>query len=155
MVQTYIINEKESQLRQEFYDLLKPNTIMLNSNPLNSGFSLLSTGIYARPNNQYYILKKLSEIRKDKIESYIRMKSYILNKQNLIEALKKKVEILIIQSDDFTEKGDIMMESDKGISEKLTIQEFIEILKESEIKNKYKIVILSFINSSKLFESIN
>ena len=148
------LNEKESQLRQEFYDLLKPNTIMLNSNPLNSGFSLLSTGIYARPNNQYYILKKLSEIRKDKIESYIRMKSYILNKQNLIEALKKKAEILIIQSDDFTEKGDIMMESDKGISEKLTIQEFIEILKESEIKNKYKIVILSFINSSKLFESI-
>ena len=148
------LNEKESQLRQEFYDLLKPNTIMLNSNPLNSGFSLLSTGIYARPNNQYYILKKLSEIRKDKMKSYIRMKSYILNKQNLIEALKKKVEILIIQSDDFTEKGDIMMESDRGISEKLTIQEFIEILKESENKNKYNIVILSFINSSKLFESI-
>ena len=148
------LNEKESQLRQEFYDLLKPNTIMLNSNPLNSGFSLLSTGIYARPNNQYYILKKLSEIRKDKMKSYIRMKSYILNKQNLLEALKKKAEILIIQSDDFTEKGDIMMESDRGISEKLTIQEFIEILKESENKNKYKIVILSFINSSKLFESI-
>ena len=148
------LNEKESLLRQEFYDLLKPNTIMLNSNPLNSGFSLLSTGIYARPNNQYYILKKLSEIRKDKMKSYIRMKSYILNKQNLLEALKKKAEILIIQSDDFTEKGDIMMESDRGISEKLTIQEFIEILKESENKNKYKIVILSFINSSKLFESI-
>ena len=63
------LNEKESQLRQEFYDLLEPNTIMLNSNPLNSGFSLLSTGIYARPNNHYYILKKLSEIKKDKIES--------------------------------------------------------------------------------------
>ena len=147
------LNEKESQLRQEFYDLLEPNTIMLNSNPLNSGFSLLSTGIYARPNNHYYILKKLSEIKKDKIESYIRIKSYILNKQNLIEALKKNAEILIIQSDDFTEKGDIMMESDMGISEKLTIQEFIKIVK-SEKKIKFKIVILSFINSSKLFESI-
>ena len=148
------LNEKESQVRQEFYDLLEPNTIMLNSNPLNNGFSILSTGIYAQPNNQYYILKKLNETKKEKIKSYIRMKSYILNKQNLTEALKKKGEILIIQSDDFTEKGDIIMESDKGISEKLSKQDFIEILNSSQKAFGYKIVLLCFINSSELFAAI-
>ena len=142
--------EEELYLRQEFFNMLKPNIVMLNSNPLNNGYSILSNGIYAYPNNQYYILEKLREIEKNDMNSHIRLKTYILNKQNLIDALKKQPEVLIIQSDDFNENGDIMMESDEGISEKLTIEEFIEIIEDSN----FKIVLLSFINSSKLFNSI-
>ena len=149
---------EELHLRQEFYDLLQPNTIMLNSNPLKNGYCLLSSGIYAYPNNQYYILDKLNELEKeDKIKSYIRMKSYILNRQNLKEVLKKKGEILIIQSDDFSENGDIILESDEGISERLTKKEFIDITFKKDSKKifRYKIVILAFINSSKMFDFIN
>ena len=151
------LHNEELNLRQKFYDLLEPNTIMLNSNPLKNGYNILSSGIYAYQNNQYYILDKLNELGKeDKIKSYIRMKSYILNKKNLNEALKKKGEILIIQSDDYTENGDIMLESEKGISEKLTKNEFMDIIDKQDSKKifKFKIVILSFINCSKMFEYI-
>ena len=151
-------NEKlyyeEFHLKQKFSNLLKPNIIMLNSNPLNNGYSIFSSGIYAYPNNQYYILEELRKIKKGKIKSHIRLKTYVLNKQNLIEALQKKPEVLIIQSDDFTENGDIMMESDEGISEKLAVKEFKEIIGQYKNELKFKIVLLCFINSSKLFESI-
>ena len=148
------LSYEEFHLRQKFNNLLKPNIIMLNSNPLDNGYSIYSSGIYAYPNNQYYILERLREIKKEKIKSHIRLKTYVLNKNNLIEALQKNPEVLIIQSDDFTENGDIIMESDEGTSKKLTIKEFNEIIGQFENKLKFKAVFLCFINSSKLFESI-
>ena len=88
-----------------------------------------------------------------KIQSDIKIKSYILNEENLKDSLKKSGEILIIQSDDFTEDGDIVLESEEGISRKLNSSEFLEIFNSEEKKIiKYKIVILCFFNSSKFVD---
>ena len=141
--------DEESILRQDLYDLIEPNIIMLNANPLNNGFSLLSSGIYAKLNNQYNILDTLNEMGKhNQIKSNIRMKSYILNKENLKEALKKDGEILIIQSDDYTEEGDIILESDDGISEKLSKKEFKSLFSNDNIIH-FQIILLCFFNSKK------
>ena len=79
--------DEESRLRQKLFDLIEPNIIMLNANPLNNGFCLLSSGINANYNNQYYIMDALNEKgRRNQIESNIRMMPYILNKKNLKEA---------------------------------------------------------------------
>ena len=134
-------------LRNELYNLMQPDIIMLNSNPIKDKYSLLSSGIDAYLNNQYYILKKLKELNNDEIESYIRIKSYLLNLENLLKALNQKGEILILQSDDFTENGDIILESENGISQLLTVEDFIKI---SPFKIKYKAIILCFNNSEKL-----
>ena len=127
---------------------------MLNSNPLNNGFSVISNGINAFLNNQYYILEELMQQENmKKIQSDIKIKSYILNEENLKDSLKKSGEILIIQSDDFTEDGDIVLESEEGISRKLNSSEFLEIFNSEEKKIiKYKIVILCFFNSSKFVD---
>ena len=69
-----------------------------------------------------------------KIQSDIKIKSYILNEENLKDSLKKSGEILIIQSDDFTEDGDIVLESEEGISRKLNSSEFLEIFNSEEKK---------------------
>ena len=144
---------EEYHLREEFYELINPNTIMLNANPLNNGFDILSSGIHALPNNQYYILEKLKE--KEKImNGYLRIKSYILNEDNLKNVLKKKGEILIIQSDDFSINGDIIMESDEGISKKLDINKFIKIIENNSNKINFRIVILGFIYSDKFVDYI-
>ena len=145
---------EELNLRQKFSKKLKPNIIMLNSNPLNSGYSLYSSGIYTDPNNQYYILERLRKFKNNEVKRHIRIKTYILNKQNLEEALKEEPEILIIQSDDFTENGDIMMETDEGMSEKLSIDEFKNMLNKFTKKLKFRIVLLSFMNCSKLIKVI-
>ena len=92
-------------LRNQIYDLLKPDIVMLNSNPLIKK----SENVYF-PNNQYYILSELKNI-----ESNIRIKSNILNKENLKKALNGQGEILIIQSDPY-EEGYITLESKKGES---------------------------------------
>ena len=144
---------EEYYLRQEFYDLINPNTIMLNANPLNNGFSILTNGIHALPNNQYYILEKLKE-KGNKMNGNIRIKSYILNEDNLKNVLKKKGEILIIQSDDFTINGDIIMESDEGISKKLDKNKFIKLIENNSNKINFRFVILGFIYSSKLYDYI-
>ena len=169
-----LIKDKESNLykeanilRTELYNLKQPDIVILNSNPIKDNFSLLSTGIYANLNNQYYILKQLKEINdenkdndndKDKqkpketeTESYMRIKSLILNRDNLYDSLNNKGEILIIQSDDFNDNGDIILESDDGKSEVLPKDELFELIKE---KIEYKVLILCFNNSSKLLESI-
>ena len=157
-----IIDDKESNLykeanllRTELYNLKQPDIIMLNANPLKDNYSLLSNGIYANLNNQFYILKQLKESKeKDKnkeIESYIRIKSKILNSDNLSKSLKNSGEILIIQSDDFNDNGDIILETEEGKSELLPKHELFDYIRE---KIEYKVLILCFNNSSKLEESL-
>ena len=144
----------ESYLVNEAYDLLmelkinlEPDIIMLNSNPLMNYCSSLHSGIFAYMNNQYYILTKLYE----KIKSNIKIKSIVLNKENLVKSFDNEGKILIIQSDDFTENGELILESDIGESQLLPIEELSKMI---PIKIKYKIVILCFINSSKLRKNI-
>ena len=132
------------ELRKELYNLLEPDIVMLNSNPLKN---LNNYDYY--PNNQYYILNEL----KQNIKSYIRIKSDILNKENLKLALNEKGKILIIQSDDFSKDGDLILENERGESNILLKKDFIQMIKEKEIK--YKIMILCFPKSSKLIEELN
>ena len=75
-------------IRNSIIDLLEPDIIMLNSNPLKTISN--KDNIL---NNQYYILTEL----KKSINSHIRLKSLILNEDNLNYALNRKGEILIIQ----------------------------------------------------------
>ena len=120
-------------------DLLEPDIIMLNSNPLKT----ISNKVFTL-NNQYYILRKL---KKD-INEHIRIKSYVLNNENLLKAINNKGKILIIQSDDFTENGDIVCESKKGKSEIIDLNTIENIIKIKEIN--YKVIILCFPNSYKI-----
>ena len=140
----------ESYLVNEAYDLLidlkqnlEPDIIMLNSNPIRNYCSALHSGIFAYMNNQYYILEKLYE----KIKSNIKIKSIVLNKENLVKSFDNEGKILIIQSDDFNENGELILESEVGESQLLPREELKEMI---PIKIKYKVVILCFINSSKL-----
>ena len=126
-------------LRNQIYDLLKPDIVMLNSNPLIKK----SENVYF-PNNQYYILSELKNI-----ESNIRIKSNILNKENLKKALNGQGEILIIQSDPY-EEGYITLESEKGESIMFSNDELIQMIP-NKLKN-YKVIILCFPRSSKLKE---
>jgi hypothetical protein len=119
-------------LRKELYNLLEPDIVMLNSNPLKN-----KSNLFYPPNNQYFILNEL----KQSIKSYIRIKSNILNRENLNNALSEKGKILIIQSDDFTENGDIVCENENGESDILLANDFIKILKSSK-EIKYQILIL-------------
>ena len=132
------------ELKKELYNLLEPDIVMLNSNPLKNK----SHYIYY-PNNQYYILNEL----KKNIKSYIRIKSCILNKENLNSALNEKGKILIIQSDDFTENGDFILENPKGKSNILRKKDFIQMIQNKKIK--YQVIILCFPKSSKLKEDLN
>ena len=131
-------------LRNEIFYLLSPDIVMLNSNPLinisNYSYSL---------NNQYFILNELNS----KINRHIRIDTKILNNENLKEALNKKGEILIIQSDDFMEEENnkcIICESEKGKSYKLYFEDLIKIIKNKEIN--FKIIILCFPKSYLLKE---
>ena len=146
-----INNQKiKSYLVKEAYDLIinlknniEADIVMLNSNPLTNHCSALHSGIYAYLNNQYYILEQLYQ----KLKLNIKLKSIVLNKENLLESFNKEGEILIIQSDDFSNNGEIVMESDIGESELLSIEELQNLI---PVKIKYKLVILCFIKSSKL-----
>ena len=144
----YLVNEAIN-LKEEFYKQLEADIIMLNSNPLitkKDNYELLHNKTWFNHNNQYYILNKLS----GKLGRYLRIKSKILNKDNLIEALNSKGKILVIQSDDFNEEGEIMLESDYGEGERLPK----DILEKSIIPEKilYDVVILCFIKSGKLID---
>ena len=81
------------------------------------------------------------------------MKSNILNRENLISALNGKGEILIIQSDEFTENGDIVLENDKGESEILELNEIFNTFKNKQLN--YKVIFLCFPKSSKLIKFFN
>ena len=135
-------------LRKDLYDLIKPDIIMLNSNPLKNN----SNYINSNPNNQYYILNQL---KKD-VDIFIKIKAEILNYENLNNALNGNGKILIIQSDDFTIDGEIVCESENGESEILLINKMIDLLKKFDSKEiKYKAIILCFPNSSKLIKYFN
>ena len=137
--------EEAFRLRDKIYDdLLKPDIIMLNSNPLKT----ISKNNYSL-NNQYYILNKLQK----EINKHIRIKTYVLNIWNLTKALNEKGEILIIQSDDFTDNGEIVYESKNGESKILKLNNLINIIKDKNIN--YKLIILCFPNSYKIKESFN
>ena len=145
--QKFNINKK---LMNEAYDLklkynrsLKSDIVLLSSNPLTNFSSAFGRGIVAYQNNQYYILEQLNQ--RIKMDLYVDAK--VLNKKNLDEALNKEGKILIIQSDDFSEKGEIILESDSGESEILTNKDLKEIM---PTKIKYMVVILCFVNSKKL-----
>ena len=136
------------KLRKKIYDLLKPDIIMLNSNSLKN----ISLNIHPL-NNQHYILKELHK----NIHSHIRIKYNVLNNDNLNLAFNDSGEILIVQSDDFTEFGDIICESKKGESYIFSkIKEFFLNYKGKKLD--YKIIILCFHNSSlleKYFDNID
>ena len=112
---------------------------MLNSNPV----KYISNYKYFL-NNQYYIL---SELKKN-IKSHIRIKSNILNKENLYDALNNKGEILIIQSDDFIGNNNIIGENEKGESIEILFEDLINMIRTKEIN--YKVIILCFLNSYSL-----
>ena len=139
------IYEEAFKLRDKIYDdLLQPDIIMLNSNSIKN----ISNNNYSL-NNQYYILDKLSR----DINKHIRIKSYVLNNDNLSKALNEKGEILIIQSDDYTFNGEIVYESKNGESEILKLDNLISITKNKKIN--YKIIILCFQNSNKIKDYFN
>ena len=131
--------------KDKIYKLFKPDIVMLNSNPLKT-----KNNYFFPLNNQYYILNKL----KKNLNSNIRIKSKILNIDNLKEALNEKGKILIIQSDEFTNDGDIVCECENRKSSILKKEDFYEL-----IKNKknflYDLIILFFPKSSRLKEYLN
>ena len=59
---------------------------------------------------------------------HIRIKTYVLNIWNLAKALNEKGEILIIQSDDFTDNGEIVYESKNGESKILKLNNLFFII---------------------------
>ena len=76
------INRDAINLKNKIYaDLLEPDIVMLNSNPIKND----SNNIYSL-NNQYFLLDKLN---KD-INEHIRLKSYVLNYEHLSKALNEK-----------------------------------------------------------------
>ena len=136
------------ELQKEMEEKLLPDIVMLNSNPLLRGENYnnkLTNKIQACPNNQYYLLHKIS-CRED-IKTNLIIKYNILNEDNLREAFSGKGRILIIQSDDYNDDGDILLESSTGKSYSLSKNYFTKIK-----KINYDILILCFINSGKLIE---
>ena len=128
-------------LKNKIYDLLEPDIIMLNSNPLKK-----ISNINCNLNNQYYIINEL----KKNIYSHIRIKSLILNEENLTQVLNKKGEILIIQSDDYTKDGEIVCETDEGEGLIISKKKLGKIIRNNKID--YNLVILCFPKSIKLKE---
>ena len=159
-----VINQKIKMLKQEAiinnfkkeaYELkislnqfFDSDITILSSNPLKNNYCLLSSGIFAYHNNNYYLLQKIYE----KINLNIKINSKLLNadkyQYNLQEYLNRKGKILIIQSDDFSENGEIVLETKFGESILLTNQELEFLIPEKKIE--YEVVILCFINSIKL-----
>ena len=90
---------------------------------------------------------------KNNIQTHIRIKPDILNIENLNYALKREGEILILQSDDFTENGDIICESEKGRGALLKRNDLIKIFQKQKIN--YKIIILCYPNSSLIIEDFD
>ena len=142
-IQLPLINEAYD-LKLELNKEFENDIVILNSNPLKNGLSLLGNGICCNLNNQYYLLEKLQE----KIKMRLKIESKLLNEDNLYKYLNQNGQILIIQSDDFTDKGEIVLETEYGNSQILSI----ENLKFLPEKIKYTVVILCFFKSGKLKE---
>ena len=154
----YNLKQLAKKLKDKLNSFLMPDITILNSNPLTNNYGVLNSGIYAYHNNHYFLLQEISR----KIKSHLKINSLLLNENNLISSINKEGKILIIQSDDYSEKGQIILETeisnDREESPKIKIgesriysNEDLEILLSNK-KIKYEIVILCFINSIKLKE---
>lgn len=144
---TYFNYKEGINLKYELYNLIQPDIIMLNSNPIKNQKKDLT---YSYLNNQYHILKKIKDLNKEEMQFSIRIKSNVLDSKNLNDALNKKGEILIIQSDYFSEDGDIYLETKMGSSVLLRKEQFISKI---PVKIGFKLIILCFNNSSKFIEA--
>ena len=146
MTDIRFINEGK-ELTKEMKEKFLPDIILLNSNPLirEENFSLLNNKIQAAPNNQYYLMNKLYD--RNDLNTNLIIKYKVLNEENLREAFSGKGKILILQSDDYNDAGDIFLESYLGKSYSLSNKYFSKIL-----KINYDILILCFINSDKIIE---
>ena len=141
------------KLQKEMKEKLLPDIVILSSNPFKSESNLIfhDNNIQADYNNQYYLMEKLLKRKgKDAINANLIIKNKVLNIENLREALSSKGKILIIQSNDFNEKGDILLESNLGESFPLSHNYFKEF---DEIN--YDILILCYINSGKCLLETN
>ena len=142
----HLISEANNLLNF-FNKKLEPDIVMLNSNPFikKENYSVLHNSIWANQNNQYYILKKIS----NNLKRDIRIKSIVLDEFNLRKALQEKGKILILQSDDFNEEGNLVLETNNGEGEPLSYQNLKNLIPK---KLEYEVVILCFINSEKLID---
>ena len=136
---------KGKELKKEMEEKFLPDIIMLNSNPLirEKNYSSQNNNIQASPNNQYYLMNKLYD--RNDIKTNLIIKYKVLNEENLREAFTGKGKILILQSDDYNEAGDILLESHIGTSYTLSNSKFFSKIK----KINYDILILCYINSGK------
>ena len=141
-----MFSNEAKELQKEFKDKLLPDIVLLSSNPFISeeNFSLNSNIIQASHNNQYYLMDKLYKYWQENLNSGLIIKYNILNEENLREAFSGRGKVLIIQSDDFNENGDILLESNFGKSYSLSKNYFERIN-----KINYDILILCYINSGK------
>ena len=135
---------KGKELEKEMEEKFLPDIIMLNSNPLirEENFTLYNNKIKANPNNQYYLMNKLYD--RNDINTNLIIKYQVLNEENLREAFSGKGKILILQSDDYNDAGDIFLESYIGKSYSVPNKYFSKFN-----KINYDILILCFINSDK------
>ena len=121
------------------------NITILSANPLIND----KNGIFAYNNSQINFLKKL---KNSKLKN-LKIKFDVLNEENLEECLSYYGEILIIKSDDFGDKGELIMEEKDGSSKIIKNEKLINLFKNSA--NKYKIIILAFLNSENLLKLFN
>ena len=143
----YFINEAK-ELQKEIEEKLLPDIVLLNSNPLIKGENTaFNFKIQAAPNNQYYLMDKI--YNRNDINTSLIIKYGVLNEDNLREAFLGKGKVLIIQSDDFNDEGDIFLESNNGKSYVLPNKYFKKI-----DKINYDVLILCFINSGKSIEDL-
>ena len=139
------INEAK-ELQKEIEERLLPDIVMLNSNPLLKGENIsFNDKIQAAPNNQYYLMDKI--FNRNDINTNLIIKYEVLNEDNLRDAFSGKGKILIIQSDDFDDDGNLFLESNIGKSYSLPKTYFSKIN-----KINYDILILCFINSGQLID---
>ena len=101
--------------------------------------------VFACANTATFIAQSLYE----KIKKKIRIKTILLTMTNLIDVLQSSGDILILQSDDYTEKGEIVVENDDGKSEVISNEKMQSIIKENHIDMiAYKLVLFGYTNSS-------
>ena len=112
------------------------NITILSANPL---IDEKNSEIFANNNSQITFLKKLDS----KIKN-LKIKFNVLNQKNLEDCFSFNGETLIIKSDCFSEEG-LIMEEENGKNKLIEIKELIDLQKKQ--KNKYKLIILAFINS--------
>ena len=139
----WFINEA-LELQNEIEEKLSPDIVLLNSNPIIKEENNYSNNkIMAAPNNQYYLMNKI--FNRNDINTNLIIKYKVLNEDNLREAFSGKGKVLIIQSDNFNDNGDLFLEDNLGKSYLLSKDYFLK-----RKKINYDVLILCYINSGKL-----